>query len=93
MKERAIEVESGADPLPKGKASVWVESEVQHFVDCCVAEQRGEDPPIKQANGATPIRLIRFPEVERMTGLKRGHTNWLIRQGRFPAPLKLPAVK
>ncbi len=88
--ERKHESDS-ATGQSKGKAVVWVEAEVQYFVDCCVAEQRGEELPAGPSKSA-PVRLIRFPEVERMTGLKRGHTSWLIQQGRFPAPLKLPAA-
>ena len=80
-----------APPATQGKASVWVESEVQHIVDCWIADARGEDhpPPPKDK----PQRLVRYPEVERMTGLKRGHLSWLIRENRFPAPLKLPAAR
>ena len=34
-------------------------------------------------------RLIRWPEVERLAGIKRGHAHHLIKEDRFPAPLKL----
>ena len=34
-------------------------------------------------------RLIRMPEVRRMTGLGRSQTYQLTRDGRFPAPVKL----
>lgn len=34
-------------------------------------------------------RLIRLPEVQRLTGLSRSQTYALVRDGRFPSPLKL----
>lgn len=36
-------------------------------------------------------RLIRLPQVENLTGLKRAHIYGLARRGRFPKPLKLGA--
>lgn len=35
------------------------------------------------------IRLIRLPEVQRMTGLGRSQTYALAAQKRFPTPIKL----
>jgi prophage regulatory protein len=34
-------------------------------------------------------RLIRLPEVQRMTGLGRSQTYALARAGKFPSPLKI----
>ena len=36
-------------------------------------------------------RLIRLPQVENLTGLKRAHIYGLARRGRFPRPLKVGA--
>ena len=36
-------------------------------------------------------RLIRLPQVESLTGLKRAHIYGLARRGRFPKPLKVGA--
>lgn len=36
-------------------------------------------------------RLIRLPQVESLTGLKRAHVYGLARRGKFPKPLKLGA--
>jgi prophage regulatory protein len=36
-------------------------------------------------------RLIRLPQVEHLTGLKRAHLYGLARRGQFPKPLKLGA--
>lgn len=41
-----------------------------------------------EANTAPP-RLLRRPEVERLTGLARSSLYDLIRAGRFPAPIPL----
>ena len=78
-----------------GKASVWIESEIRHWISCRIAEARGEPiPDLPQDGPESPAeRLLRWPEVERLTGIKRGHAHWLIREGRFPAQLKLPAAK
>ena len=35
--------------------------------------------------------LIRLPEVEKRTGLKRAHLYQLARKGQFPKPLKIGA--
>jgi prophage regulatory protein len=35
--------------------------------------------------------LIRLPEVEKRTGLKRAHLYQLARRGEFPKPLKIGA--
>jgi prophage regulatory protein len=39
----------------------------------------------------TTERLIRLPEVERTTGLRRAHIYGLARKGLFPRPLKIGA--
>lgn len=36
-------------------------------------------------------RLIRLPQVESLTGLRRAHIYGLARRGQFPKPLKLGA--
>ena len=36
-------------------------------------------------------RLIRLPQVESLTGLKRAHIYGLARRGQFPKPLKVGA--
>lgn len=36
-------------------------------------------------------RLIRLPQVESLTGLKRAHIYGLARRGQFPRPLKVGA--
>jgi prophage regulatory protein len=36
-------------------------------------------------------RLIRLPQVEILTGLRRAHIYGLARRGKFPKPLKLGA--
>jgi len=36
-------------------------------------------------------RLIRLPEVERLTGLRRAHLYALARKQKFPVPLKIGA--
>ena len=36
-------------------------------------------------------RLIRLPQVESLTGLKRAHIYGLARRGLFPKPLKIGA--
>lgn len=36
-------------------------------------------------------RLIRLPQVESLTGLKRAHVYGLARRGLFPRPLKIGA--
>ena len=36
-------------------------------------------------------QLIRLPQVERLTGLKRAHLYGLARRGLFPPPLKIGA--
>lgn len=36
-------------------------------------------------------RLIRLPQVENLTGLKRAHVYGLARLGKFPRPLKVGA--
>jgi len=36
-------------------------------------------------------RLIRLPQVENLTGLKRAHIYGLARRGQFPKPLKVGA--
>ena len=36
-------------------------------------------------------RLIRLPQVEHLTGLKRAHIYGLARRGQFPKPLKVGA--
>ena len=36
-------------------------------------------------------RLIRLPQVENLTGLKRAHIYGLARRGQFPKPLKIGA--
>ena len=36
-------------------------------------------------------RLIRLPQVESLTGLKRAHLYQLARRGQFPKPLKVGA--
>jgi predicted DNA-binding transcriptional regulator AlpA len=76
--------------IHRGKASVWIEAEVTHWVACRIAEARGE--PLPDPTKGVPHRLLRWPEVERMAGIKRGHAHFLIRSNRFPAPLKLPAA-
>ena len=38
----------------------------------------------QQYNGAPPMRLIRLPEVQRLTGLGRSTIYNLIGEGRFP---------
>ena len=77
-----------------GKASVWLSAQVQHFNAKIIAEQLGLAPPPPPTDQELlDSELWRWPEVERLTGIKRGHAHWLIREGRFPAQLKLPAVK
>lgn len=34
-------------------------------------------------------RLIRFPEVQRLTGLRRTQLYALVKRGQFPEPVKL----
>ena len=75
----------------KGKASVWIEAEINHWVASRIAEARCEPAPAFP-EGA-PHRLLRWPEVERIAGIKRGHAHFLIRSNRFPAPIKLPAAQ
>jgi prophage regulatory protein len=36
-------------------------------------------------------RLIRLPEVEKLTGLRRAHIYGLARRGLFPRPVKIGA--
>ncbi len=36
-------------------------------------------------------RLIRLPQVESLTGLKRAHLYGLARRGQFPKPVKIGA--
>lgn len=36
-------------------------------------------------------RLIRLPQVENLTGLKRAHIYGLARRGQFPKPIKIGA--
>jgi prophage regulatory protein len=36
-------------------------------------------------------RLIRLPQVESLTGLRRAHLYGLARRGQFPKPLKIGA--
>lgn len=36
-------------------------------------------------------RLIRLPQVESLTGLRRAHIYGLARRGQFPKPLKVGA--
>jgi prophage regulatory protein len=36
-------------------------------------------------------RLIRLPQVEHLTGLKRAHIYGLARRGEFPKPVKIGA--
>jgi len=36
-------------------------------------------------------RLIRLPQVESLTGLRRAHIYALARKSKFPAPLKIGA--
>ena len=76
---------------PQGKASVWVEAEIIHWVACRIAEARDESEPALPED--VPHRLLRWPEVERIAGIKRGHAHFLIKSNRFPAPIKLPAAQ
>lgn len=79
---------------PKGKASVWPSELIKHWKRYLIAEQQGlAPPPPPTEEELLNSELWRWPEVEQETGLKRGHAHWLIREGRFPAPLKLPAAK
>ena len=39
--------------------------------------------------GSSPRRALRLPHVLAKTGLSRTHTYRLIKQGEFPAPVKL----
>ena len=41
------------------------------------------------ATTATERRILRRPEVESKTGFKRAHIYNLIKQGRFPKPMRL----
>lgn len=37
----------------------------------------------------TTERLLRLPQVEHLTGLRRAHIYGLARRGEFPAPIKI----
>ena len=37
----------------------------------------------------TEHRILRLPDVQRKTGIKRAHIYSLIAQGRFPKPIRL----
>ena len=79
--------------VTRGKACVWVSAKVKYWKRCLIAEDQGEpkpSPPTQEE--ILNSDLLRWPEVEKETGLKRGHAHWLIREKRFPAPLKLPAA-
>ena len=41
------------------------------------------------ATTSTQRRILRRPEVEAKTGFKRAHIYNLIKQGRFPKPMRL----
>lgn len=41
------------------------------------------------ATASTERRILRRPEVEAKTGFKRAHIYNLIKQGRFPKPMRL----
>ncbi len=45
-----------------------------------------EDP---SKNPPPTNRLLRWPDVQLMTGICRSHAHQLIAQGKFPAPIKL----
>ena len=80
-------------PTAQGKASVWPSALIKHWKRCLIAEQQGlAPPPPPTEEELLNSDLLRWPEVERETGLKRGHAHFLIREQRFPAPLKLPAA-
>lgn len=40
-------------------------------------------------SGSVERRILRRPEVERKTGFKRAHIYNLIKEGKFPKPLRL----
>lgn len=40
-------------------------------------------------SGPVERRILRRPEVERKTGFKRAHIYNLIKEGKFPKPLRL----
>ena len=49
-------------------------------------------PPGQDASSrATPVRLIRRPELLRMTGLANSTLDHYMGQGRFPRPVKIGA--
>jgi prophage regulatory protein len=43
--------------------------------------------PAKNTN--TNTRILRWPEVHKMTGLCRSHVHAQVKKGAFPAPIKL----
>lgn len=47
--------------------------------------QQSTDRP----GAASGCRILRRPEVEAKTGFKRSHLGALIREGRFPKPVRL----
>ena len=77
-----------------GKASAWLSVLIDYWTQCVIANAQGETtPPYPTPEEISKSDLLRWPEVEKRTGTKRGHAHWMIREGRFPAPVKLPAAR
>lgn len=51
-----------------------------------------QDDPIQPATKSEPDRLLRVSEVQARTGLKKSHLYASIKNGTFPAGVKLSSV-
>lgn len=76
-----------------GKINYWLEAEIKYRVQCLNADSLGlpaPTPPTQEE--LLNSRPIGQKEVMHMTGLGRGHINWLISKGTFPAAFKQPST-
>lgn len=48
-----------------------------------------QQPVSKETNNHSPTQLLRFAEVQKLTGLSRTAIYTLAREKHFPAPLKI----
>jgi prophage regulatory protein len=71
------------------KAASFSLRRAQNRVDNAVSEAAESRAASEQAMSSTTPHLMRLPEVEHATGLRRSTIYDLIRAGQFPRPVKL----
>lgn len=78
----------------QGKVNFWLLEEIKHYLRCENAKALGLPvPPGPTSDQLLNSLQVGWTKVEEMTGLRRGHTHWLMRRGAFPQAFKRPASR